>query len=70
MVSFSILTLVAVLIVVTSFKRVPGVGVIAAILIIGITIGLRGDGLIGLGFFPPENWNTTIWRTTWACEEC
>lgn len=60
MISFSILTLVAVLIVVTSFKRVPGVGVIAAMLIIGITIWLRGDGLIGLGFFPPKNWNTTI----------
>ena len=60
MVSFGILTLVAVLILVTSFKRVPGIGVITAMLIIGITIWLRGDGLIGLGFLPPENRNMTI----------
>jgi len=60
MVSFGFLTLVTVLILVTSFKRVPGVGVIAAMLIIGITIWLRDDGLFSLGFFPPKNWNTTI----------
>lgn len=60
MVSLSILILVAIVILVTSFKRMPGVGVIAALLIIGVTIWLRGDGLVGLGFFPPENWNTTI----------
>lgn len=60
MISFGILTLVTVLILVTSFKRVPGIGVIAAMLIIGITIWLRDDGLVGIGFYPPENWNTTI----------
>jgi len=60
MVSFSILILVVVVILITSFKRMPGVGVIAALLIIGVTVWLRGDGLIGLGFFPPENWGTTI----------
>ena len=58
--SFGFLALVTVLILVTSFKRVPGVGVIAAMLIIGITIWLRDDGLFGLGFFPPKNWSTTI----------
>lgn len=65
MVSFSILTLVVILILVSSFKRVPGVGVIAAMAIIGVTVWLRGDGLIGLGFFPPDDWITTIlWSIT------
>jgi len=60
MVSFSILALVVVVILITSFKRVPGVGVIAAMTIIGITTWLRGDGLAGLGFLPPAHWKTTI----------
>ena len=60
MVSFAILLLVAAVILITSFRRVPGIGVIAALVIIGVTIWLRGDGLIGLGFSPPENWKTTI----------
>jgi membrane protease YdiL (CAAX protease family) len=45
----------------SSFKRVPGIGVIAALVIIGITVLLGGDGLIALGLFPPENWGITIW---------
>lgn len=60
MVSLAILILISAVILITSFRRMPGIGVIAALAIIGVTIWLRGDGLIGLGFFPPENWNTTI----------
>ena len=60
MVSLGILILVSAVIVVTSFRRLPGIGVIAALVIIALTIWLRGDGLIGLGFFPPENWGTTV----------
>jgi membrane protease YdiL (CAAX protease family) len=60
MVSFGILTFVSAVIVVTSFRRLPGIGVIAALVIMGITIWLRGDGLLGLGFFPPENWGMTV----------
>lgn len=60
MMSLGILVLVSALIVTTSFKRVPGVGVIASLVIISITVWLRGDGLVSLGFYPPENWNTTI----------
>ncbi|HRQ23011.1 MAG TPA: CPBP family intramembrane metalloprotease [Anaerolineales bacterium] len=60
MVSFGILLLVIVVILVTSFRRVPGIGVIAALVLIGITMWLRGDGFIGLGFLPPENWTATI----------
>ena len=60
MISSIILILVAAVIIITSFRRLPGIGVIAALVIIGITIWLRGDGLIGLGFFPPANWGTTV----------
>ena len=60
MVSLAILVAVAAIILITSFRRAPGIGVIAALLIIAITIWLRGDGLMGLGFFPPENWATTV----------
>ena len=60
MVSLSILILVSAVILITSFRRVPGIGVIAVLVIIGVTVWLRGDGLVGLGFSPPENWGTTI----------
>lgn len=60
MISSIILILVTIVILITSFRRVPGIGVIAALVIIGVTIWLRGDGLIGLGFFLPENWKSTI----------
>ncbi|MCI0608912.1 MAG: CPBP family intramembrane metalloprotease [Anaerolineae bacterium] len=60
MISLIILILVAAIITITSFRRVPGIGVIAALVIIGLLIWLRGDGLITLGFFPPENWGMTI----------
>jgi uncharacterized protein len=60
MVSFGTLLLVSTVIIITSFRRVPGIGMIAALVIIGITIWLRGDRLISLGFSPPENWGTTI----------
>lgn len=62
MVSAGILLVVTIVILVSSFKRAPGVGVIAALVIIGLTVWLRGDGLAGLGFFPPESWvNTLLW---------
>jgi membrane protease YdiL (CAAX protease family) len=60
MISLGILILVSALILITSFRRLPGLGVIAALVIIGATIWLRGDGLNGLGFFRPENWNSTV----------
>jgi|SRR5688572_24129023 len=60
MISLFTLILVAAVMLVTSFRRVPGIGVIAALLIIGLLLWARGDRLTGLGFFPPENWGTTI----------
>ena len=60
MISFAILILVAAVILVTSIRRLPGIGVVIALVIIGLLIWLRGDGLVGLGFFPPENWGMTV----------
>ena len=60
MISFAILILVAAVILVTSIRRLPGIGVVIALVVIGLLIWLRGDGLVGLGFFPPENWGMTI----------
>jgi len=60
MISFAILILVAAVILVTSIRRLPGIGVVIALVVIGLLIWLRGDGLVGLGFFPPENWGMTV----------
>ena len=60
MISLLILIFVTAIILITSFRRVPGIGVVIALAIIGLLIWLRGDGLMGLGFFPPENWGMTI----------
>jgi len=60
MTSLGILILVSAIILVTSFKWAPGIGVIVALVIIGVTIWLREDGLLSLGIFPPENWRMTI----------
>lgn len=60
MISLIILIWVATVIVITSFRRVPGIGVVVALVFIGLLIWLREDGLIGLGFFPPESWGMTI----------
>jgi membrane protease YdiL (CAAX protease family) len=60
MISAGILIFVSAVILISSFRRAPGIGVLAALVIIGITIWFRGDGLIGLGFFAPEDWKVTI----------
>lgn len=60
MVTFGILIFVIIVTLVTSFRRVPGIGVIAALVISTLTMWLRGDGLAGVGFFPPESWVATV----------
>lgn len=60
MVSLGILILVVALILITSLKGKRDIGAIGAFFIIAVTVWLRGDGLISLGFFPPENWRTAI----------
>jgi membrane protease YdiL (CAAX protease family) len=60
MVSLGILILVVVLILTTSLKGRRDIGAIGAFLIIAVTVWRRGDGLVSLGFFPPDNWRMVI----------
>lgn len=60
MISTGIMIFVSAVILISSVRRAPGIGVIAALVIIGITIWARGDGLVGLGFHPLESWPATI----------
>jgi len=50
---------VSTLLVWTGLTKRPGLGVLGALLVVGATLWLRGDGLGALGFALPEAW----WRT-------
>jgi len=60
MISLLILFVIAAVVIVTSFKRVPGIGATTALAVIGVVVWLRGDGLIELGLAAPENWGRTV----------
>jgi membrane protease YdiL (CAAX protease family) len=67
MVSTIAFILVSAVILISSFRRAPGIGVLAALIIIGVTVWWRGDKLAGLGLVPPENWTATIgWSLLWG----
>lgn len=55
-----ILIATSALLIVTGLKKQPGVGVIGAVLIIGLTFWLRKGNFRALGFAPPENWMQTV----------
>jgi len=59
-ISLGLVLVVSALLIITGLKKQPGIGVIAALLIIGLAIWLRGRGLDSLGFSQPDNWLTTI----------
>jgi membrane protease YdiL (CAAX protease family) len=48
------------MLVITGLKKQPGLGVIGALILIGLAYWLRGDSLSALGFTPPENWLATV----------
>jgi membrane protease YdiL (CAAX protease family) len=58
--SASILLLLAVLMILPSLRKLPGLGVILAIMIIGVVVWLRGDGWAAIGLVQPESWLETI----------
>lgn len=60
MISSLILLVIAAVVVITSFKRVPEIGVFISLVIIGVMTWLRGDGLTGLGLAAPEDWGRTF----------
>lgn len=51
---------ISVILIVTGLKKQPGIGIILAILIIGITLWIRKDNLGYLGLYPPQDWASTI----------
>ena len=59
-VSLLLLLAVSVLLVVTGLQKQPGIGILGVLLIIGLALWLRGEGLATLGFAPPESWGQTV----------
>ncbi len=59
-ISIGLMLVVSALLVITGLKKQPGIGVIAALVIIGLVTWLRGRGLHSLGLRQPENWLSTI----------
>jgi len=59
LVSLALVLGVSALLVATGLTKRPGLGVLGALLIVGFTLWLRGDGPAALGFGFPDAW----WRT-------
>lgn len=59
-ISLGLVLIISALLIVTGLKKQPGIGVIAALVIIGLATWLRGRGLDSLGLRAPENWLATI----------
>jgi uncharacterized protein len=59
-VSIGLVAFVSVLLVVTGLKKQPGLGVLAALVVIGAVVWSRGDGWAALGFAAPVSWWSTV----------
>jgi uncharacterized protein len=58
--SISMILLISLIIVLTSIKRSPGIGIFIVIFVIAFVTWRRGDGLEALGFTQPESWALTV----------
>jgi membrane protease YdiL (CAAX protease family) len=58
--SIGLVVVVSALLVVTGLKRQPGLGVLGALVLIGLALGVRGEGLASIGFRAPEDWTATL----------
>jgi uncharacterized protein len=56
----AVVALVSAVLVAAGLRRQPGVGVLAALVAIVATLGLRGEGPAGIGFGAPESWGVAI----------
>ena len=63
MISVGLMVLVAAVLLVSSFKRAPGIGVIAALVLIAVGTWVSSAGLAWLGFSAPRSWGMTV---VWA----
>lgn len=59
LVSLALVLGVSALLVWTGLTKRPGLGVLGALLVVGLTLWLRGEGPVALGFAFPDAW----WRT-------
>jgi len=55
-----LILIISTILIVTGLKKQPGIGILLAILIIGITIWIRDDNFSNLGLSPPQDWVRTI----------
>lgn len=59
-ISIVLVIFVSALLVWTGLRKQPGLGILAALVVIGLVLWSRGDGLAALGFAPPASWWQTI----------
>lgn len=59
-VSIALVLLTTAILVVSGLKKQPGLGILAALVIIGLSLWLRGRGLGSLGLGAPDNWWATL----------
>ena len=58
--SVALVALVSALLVGTGLRRQPGLGVLGAVVVAGLALWSRGDGLGALGFAAPSSWGKTV----------
>lgn len=59
-VSILLVLFTSTVLIVTGLKKQPGLGIIGAVVVIGLAVWLRGDSLTAYGFGSPPNWGTTV----------
>ncbi len=60
LISIGLFLLISTAVIIFALKKMPGIGIIIAAVIIILTIVIRKTGLVSLGFFAPKCWLTTI----------
>jgi uncharacterized protein len=59
-VSLALVAVVSAALVASGLRGQPGVGILAALVAIGATLWLRGEGPASIGFGPPASWRTAV----------
>ncbi|MFZ5855916.1 MAG: CPBP family intramembrane glutamic endopeptidase [Chloroflexota bacterium] len=59
-ISLLLVVIVSAAVVVSGFKKQPGIGITFAALVIATSVWINGTGLRSLGFFAPSDWRMTI----------
>jgi membrane protease YdiL (CAAX protease family) len=59
-ISLGFVLLVSVVVIVSGIKKQPGIGILIALVIIGVSLWIRTQSLDSIGFSPPKNWLFTV----------